>query len=117
MVEDDQFGVVGCEGMLDLVELATADEGARVGTAPAALDQGRRHRTSGSHQFQEFTWIFAILLVLKVHMDQNRRFAGVGTFEKQSLPLDQLSSPGAALGSCGGNRTLREGTTVEMACL
>ena len=88
MVENDEFGTVGLECGLDLLELATADERTRVGAAPTTLNQGNRLRPGRAHQLQEFTRIFALMLVLKVHMDQNRRFAGVGTFEKQSLPLD-----------------------------
>lgn len=82
---------------------------------PAAAEQHGRLGAGGTDQFQELTGIFALTLVLEVDMNQYCRFAGIGSFKKQSIPHALLS--GWAAGSCGGSRTLREGTTVEMACL
>ncbi len=115
MVEDNQLGTVDPQCFTQLFHLAATDEGARVGPVPAAGKQHGRLGTGGTNELHELARILAFPLVLEVDMYQHCRFAGIGAFKKQSIPHTLLS--GWAAGSCGGSRTLREGTTVEMACL
>ncbi len=86
MVEDHQLGLVYRQGLADFLELARPHETSGVGSLPRAGHEGCGFGTRRPHQLVELTGIFALLLVLKVDMDEYRRFTGVGTFKKQSIP-------------------------------
>ncbi len=115
MIEDHQLGLVDSQRFADFFHLARTDEETRIGPASTAGQQRGRLRAGRAHELEKFSGILTLAFVLEVHMDEYRRLTGVGTFEKQSIPHALLS--GCAGTSVAGRRTLRDGTTVEMACL
>src|SRR5690606_30147347 len=66
----------------------------------------------GLRQLREFVDVFRVKRCAQSQAHEHRAFAGAGAFEHQpAAPSAPASS------STPGMRTLRAGTTVEMACL
>src|SRR5690606_14003335 len=125
MVDQDQVGTGGLGRGLDLLQLAAADERGRIRAIDARGQRGRYRRAGRPGQVGElfqhvFRWRSA-----RMGLDQQRVFTLSGSFEQSMLPgAHAPSSPSSppSDGCCtypppGPTRTLRDGTTVEMACL
>ena len=68
----------------DLLELAGADEIARVRAPALAKDVLDRVAARGQHQLFEFARIFAIRFCGEVQVNEQRALTGIGSFKKQS---------------------------------
>ena len=109
----------------DLLDLALAGEGRRVGplalAGDAADDLGTRRRREG----RELVHAVVDVAVAQVELDQECAAAALGTIEHVSVPAQSALARGAAshqpsvspAGAWWGIVTGRDGTTVEIACL
>src|SRR6478609_10133702 len=111
MVDEDDVGALCLRFQADLVRLAAAHEVARIGSLPASGDRGHRHCASGDRQLGELVEVFCVDRGTEAHANEHRPFATARTFKHQAAVLSASSS------SAPGTRTLRAGTTVEIACL
>ena len=110
MVDQHQVNAFSLHHLQGLIHLATTDQGGRIDRIDACF-QSPEHLGSGrARQFDELFQQGRIIMAGAMRLDQQGPLALAGTLEHHSLELSP-SSPGAAM------RTLRAGTTVEMACL
>ena len=72
VIEDDQRGLVLAHGLPDLLELAAADEAARVGAMPVPEHEGHRITTGGEHEFLEFPRILAVFVLVEFEVNEYR---------------------------------------------
>ena len=134
MVEDDQLGLGRRDQRLEFLSLARADEEARVGRGARTADAPHHLGAGGLGEQHELLALVGLARrsASDVEIDQHRPFAGLGPLEDERRAdgdrpgLDgrnrygcivQCASGSAPSVSLVGSRTLRAGTTVEMACL
>jgi hypothetical protein len=96
----------------DFFCLAAAHEEARIRTLPRAGDGGHGDGSRGSGQLREFTEILRIQWSAQPQAHEYRALTSAWTLEHQLAVLSSAPSS-----STPGTRTLRAGTTVEIACL
>ena len=106
----------------DLLRLARADEVLRIGARAGGEHDPDRNGAGRSGQRLEFSRIVRIHRMPDAHTDQQRPLTTPRAFKQWSERLaddthstmaGSVTSPSSPVGS----RTLRAGTTVEMACL
>ncbi len=125
MVEEHQFGIFGRYPFPDLLGLARPDE-ILAGRRLAPRRHGAQHPgTRGPGEFGELVRIVAVGIVRQEDVDQEGPFAAAGALKQYPPPPGRVRDqtlPGSGPSSCPllpllWKRTLRAGTTVEMACL
>lgn len=113
VVNEDHLGCVRECARADFLGLAAADEIARI--RPFAPPRDCRHglRARGERELREFPDVFGVGGCAEAEAHEHCTFTGAWAFEHYSA----CGSAAAAASSAEGTRTLRAGTTVEMACL
>ena len=99
--------------------LAAADKEPRLGTVASPGNGADRFDTGRFGQLREFVEVFLLDRRAQSDAHQYGPFAAAGSFEHPPLPQHHQSAATSAdpASSAAGTRTLRAGTTVEMACL
>ena len=124
MIKDHQAGIKLLYRSKNFLCLAGTYKQARLRRVACAGNRDNRYRPGRTHQFSEFLQILAVFTAGEVHMDQYGPFTTIRAFEQTDTPLHGFANqalPGCSplSSSCSppGIRTLRAGTTVEIACL
>ncbi len=117
VIEDHQLGLAILDEVMQLLDLATADQELGGRLMPGDINEANRLGACRARQLLEFLRVLARRGVLAVQMHQDSPLTTTGTFEEQrNLPQSLLDSDCSASPAVG-RRTGRPGTTVEMACL
>jgi hypothetical protein len=127
VIDDDDIRLLFLHDAVDFFRLALADVQARVRRGTRRRDGGNRSRTRGADKFGEFLEVFPVSTGGKVHMDQYGPLTTFRAFEQTATRAARWSWLQALPGSLPPLlsepesdpmiRTLRAGTTVEIACL
>ena len=138
VIHQDQIGAAGLAHRLGFLELAAADVGRRIRFVDARGQRRDDGRASGAGEVGEFFEQGRVLRPEAVGLDQQRDLTLAGPIKHgcgfrdsaSAIPTTRhhsfsssppsSSSPPPAVATCpppGPTRTLRAGTTVEMACL
>ena len=144
MVEDDQFRLLGLHQHLQFVRLASTDKEPPVGGSAATADLAHDLGASGPGQQAKFLDLLGIRDTSQIQMNQDGLLSGARALEhgfsfwgkkkgswspggcraaspraRPPRPARDQVLPGSGISSARGEamRTLRAGTTVEMACL
>ncbi len=121
MIENRQFRPVLLDRRANFLGLAAADEQARVRCRSASSNERHTLSARRGRQFPELGGIRGIFGSIQREMHQNGALTAARTLEQTASPRlrpSGLLSARAPLSSIARfSRTLRTGTTVEMACL
>ena len=124
VIDDHEVGAELGDALADFLDLAGAEEEARLGHLARDRHDLEHLRARGARQRGEFFDAVRLRRVAEPDADEDRAFSATGPFEQFALtPRDGRAAQAAGTSSAGtssspiGRRTLRAGTTVEMACL
>ncbi len=126
VIDQHEIGAGRIAGGLHFLDLALADQRRRIRLVDARIEQGRDARAGGARELGEFLDDALVRRAAGVRLDQQCGFALAGSVKQErsclavhsvsslpcSSPSDDCTTPPP-----GPTRTLRAGTTVEIACL
>jgi hypothetical protein len=118
-IDQHEIDAGGLAGILQLLDLAAAKVMAGAGALEPGLDEGHHLGTGGAGQFGELLGQRRIALPrnLRLHQQGAGRRGAHASRSSPSPAASPVASVVPAGPPPGPRRTLREGTTVEMACL
>jgi hypothetical protein len=124
MVDEHHVAAGVGDDLADLLGLAAADEEPGFGAVATPRHGGDRLHAGGLRELRELVEVFLLDRAAQAHANQNRSLAAAGSLEHPPLPRGRrlrhqsaAASVAPAASSAEGTRTLRAGTTVEIACL
>ncbi len=120
VVDEDDVGGVFCGHGTQLIGLAAAHEVARIGPLAAAGHRGDGLRSGGLRELPELLQILGLHRRAEAQANEHRALTGAWALEHLGSDAGSFHSAGvsgATVPSSAARRTLRAGTTVEIACL
>ncbi len=118
LIDEDQLGTRGSYFCRDLIDLAAADEELRIRAVAPRIHFDHDGGAGRFGQRAKFLDLIVETRPLQTDVQQQRAFTAAGAIEQPSLRVPGNGTQSSvSSSSMAGTRTLRAGTTVEMACL